>query len=133
MARNGYPPKQGLYDPRHEHDACGVGFVVDLKGRKSHEIVEQGIQVLLNLEHRGACGCEENTGDGAGILMQMPHRFLERECAELGIRLPAYEEYGAGTVFLPRLKKSRKQCEALFEQIAGEEGQQVLGWRTVPT
>ena len=133
MKRTGMPAKQGLYDPRHEHDACGVGFVVDLKGRKSHEIVEQGIQVLLNLEHRGACGCEENTGDGAGILMQMPHRFLEQECDKLGIKLPAYEAYGAGMVFLPRLEKSRKQCEALFEQIAGEEGQQVLGWRTVPT
>ena len=127
------PPKQGLYDPAHEHDACGVGFVVDLRGRKSHTIVEQGIQVLLNLQHRGACGCEENTGDGAGLLMQMPHKFLEQECDALGIKLPAYEEYGVGMVFLPRAEESRRQCEALIEQIVGEEGQGVLGWRNVPT
>jgi glutamate synthase (NADPH/NADH) large chain len=133
MMKNGIPARQGLYDPRHEHDACGVGFVVDLKGRKSHEIVEQAIQVLLNLEHRGACGCEENTGDGAGVLMQMPHKFLEQECDKLSIKLPAYEEYGVGMVFLPRDAGSRRQCEALFEQIVGEEGQRVLGWRTVPT
>src|SRR3990167_8128317 len=133
MKRIGTPARQGLYDPRHEHDACGVGFVVDLKGRKSHEIVEKAITVLLNLQHRGACGCEENTGDGAGMLMQMPHRFLEQECDKLGIKLPAYEAYGAGMVFLPRSERSRKQCEALFEQIVGEEGQLVLGWRTVPT
>ncbi len=97
MKRTLQPGKQGLYDPRHEHDACGVGFVVDLKGRKSHEIVEKAIQVLLNLQHRGACGCEENTGDGAGVLMQMPHAFLEQECDKLGVKLPAYEEYGAGS------------------------------------
>ena len=133
MRAAGIPARQGLYDPRHEHDACGVGFVVDLKGRKSHDIVVQGIQVLLNLEHRGACGCEENTGDGAGVLIQMPHRFLEQECDRLGISLPAYEEYGVGMVFLPRAEGSRRQCEALFEQIVREEGQQVLGWRTVPT
>jgi glutamate synthase (NADPH/NADH) large chain len=133
MRQKGIPARQGLYDPRHEHDACGVGFVVDLKGRKSHEIVEKAIQVLLNLQHRGACGCEENTGDGAGVLMQMPHAFLEQECDKLGVKLPAYEEYGVGMVFLPRDAESRRQCEALFEQIAGEEGQRVLGWRTVPT
>jgi len=131
--RSKAPAKQGLYDPRHEHDACGVGFVVDLKGRKSHAIVEQAIQVLLNLEHRGACGCEENTGDGAGILMQLPHRFLEAECDKLGIKLPALEEYGVGMVFLPRNVKSRVACERLFDQIAEEEGQRVLGWRDVPT
>src|SRR3970040_1852689 len=116
MKRTGMPAKQGLYDPRHEHDACGVGFVVDLKGRKSHEIVEHGIQVLLNLQHRGACGCEENTGDGAGVLMQMPHRFLEQECDKLRIKLPASEECGVGMVFLPRNADSRRTCEALFER-----------------
>jgi glutamate synthase (ferredoxin) len=127
------PPKQGLYDPQHEHDSCGVGFVVDLRGRKSHDIVEKAIEVLLNLEHRGACGCEENTGDGAGILMQTPHRFLQQECDKLGIRLPAYEQYGAGMVFLPRDVESRRACEELFERVVREEGQRVLGWRTVPT
>ena len=133
MSRTGIPARQGLYDPRHEHDACGVGFVVDLKGRKSHSIVEQAIQVLLNLQHRGACGCEENTGDGAGVLMQVPHRFLERECDTLGIKLPAYEEYGVGMVFLPQNVVSRVGCEALFEGIVEQEGQRLLGWRDVPT
>ena len=87
---SGLPPKQGLYDPRHEHDACGVGFVVDVKGRKSNDLVRKGIQVLLNLRHRGACGCEANTGDGAGVLLQMPHRFLEQQCDRLSIDLPAF-------------------------------------------
>src|SRR5215469_12461917 len=80
--RHGPPPKQGLYDPQFEHDACGVGFVVNVKGKKSHEIIEQALTVLLNLDHRGACGCEVNTGDGAGILMQMPHSFLKKVCAD---------------------------------------------------
>src|SRR5947209_19279505 len=90
------PLRQGLYDPQYEHDSCGVGFVVDLKNRKSHDIVEQAIQILLNLEHRGACGCEKETGDGAGILLQMPHRFLHDQCDRVGISLPALGEYGAG-------------------------------------
>src|SRR6266850_2312137 len=85
----GPPPAQGLYDPRHEHDACGVGFVVDIKGRKSHAIVRQALKVLINLLHRGACGCEPNTGDGAGILLQMPDKFLRKVCAPLGLTLPA--------------------------------------------
>ena len=89
MTRVGPPRKQGLYDPAHEHDSCGIGFVVDAHGKRSHSIVEQGVQVLLNLEHRGACGCEKNTGDGAGILMQIPHRFLAEECDKIGITLPA--------------------------------------------
>ena len=88
MNRRGRPQQQGLYDPRFEHDACGIGFVVDMKGRVSHEFVEMGIQMLLNLNHRGACGCEENTGDGAGILLQTPHRFFEGAGADAGIRLP---------------------------------------------
>jgi glutamate synthase (ferredoxin) len=129
----GYPAKQGLYDPWYEHDACGVGFVVDLKGRKSHDIVEKAIRVLLNLGHRGACGCEKNTGDGAGILMQMPHRFLLKECDRLKIHLPAYGEYGVGMVYLPTDAHDRRHCEGLFEQVVREEGQRVLGWRTVPT
>src|ERR671918_634152 len=90
----GLPSAQGLYDPRHEHDACGVGFVVDIKGRKSHDIVVKALTVLKNLLHRGACGCEPNTGDGAGILLQMPDRFLRRETARLGVALPPVGEYG---------------------------------------
>jgi glutamate synthase (NADPH) large chain len=133
MTHLALPEKQGLYDPWFEHDACGVGFIVDLKGRKSHDLVEKAIQILLNLEHRGACGCEKNTGDGAGILLQTPHRFLEQECDKLGIKLSAPGEYGAGLVFLPTDPAERGQCEALFEQIVRDEGQAFLGWRTVPT
>ncbi len=127
------PRKQGLYDPRHEHDACGVGFVVDIKGRKSRDIIDKAIQVLLNLEHRGACGCEDNTGDGAGILLQTPHNFLARESEKLEIDLPAPGRYAAGMVFLPVDPSSRRQCEHIFEEIVREEGQIFLGWRTVPT
>src|SRR6201995_6075313 len=97
----GLRPKQGLYDPQFEHDACGVGFVVNVKGKKSHEIITQALTVLLNLDHRGACGCEVNTGDGAGILMQMPHTFLQKVCAHGRIDLPAEGHYGAGIVYLP--------------------------------
>ncbi|HUM14639.1 MAG TPA: glutamate synthase large subunit [Candidatus Nitrosotalea sp.] len=129
----GMPPAQGLYDPAHEHDACGVGFVVDIKGRKSHAIVSQALTVLKNLLHRGACGCEVNTGDGAGILIQMPHPFLERECGKLGIALPAPGHYGAGLVFLPLDADDRAACRAVLERIAVEEGQVPLGWRPVPT
>src|SRR5437867_12696726 len=109
----GPPPAQGLYDPAHEHDACGVGFVVDIKGRKSHAIVSQALTVLKNLLHRGACGCEVNTGDGAGILIQMPHAFLLRECERVGFTLPAPGHYGAGLVFLPRAGPQPAQCQAV--------------------
>ncbi|HSA58429.1 MAG TPA: glutamate synthase subunit alpha, partial [bacterium] len=127
------PGKQGLYDPKYEHDACGVGFVANLKGRKSHEIIRQGLDVLMNLRHRGACGCEVNTGDGAGILLQVPHAFLEKETKKAGFALPAAGTYGVGMVFLPRGEKDRKRCEAKFEEIVKAEGQGVIGWRTVPT
>jgi len=127
------PEKQGLYDPQFEHDACGVGFVANVKGAKSHEIVRQGLQVLLNLNHRGACGCEPNTGDGAGILIQMPHGFLKKASSEVGIRLPEPRQYGVGMVFLPPDPMERRNCERLFEVVVAEEGQEVLGWRTVPT
>jgi glutamate synthase (NADPH/NADH) large chain len=129
----GMPEAQGLYDPAHEHDACGVGFVVDIKGRKSHAIVSQALQVLKNLLHRGACGCEVNTGDGAGILIQMPHAFLSRECAALGISLPSPRHYGAGLVFLPRDPEQAARCRAMLDAIVREEGQALLGWRRVPT
>lgn len=133
MNRVETPAKQGLYDPQYEHDACGVGFLVDLQARKSHDLVQKAIQVLLNLQHRGACGCEKNTGDGAGILLQMPQRFLEAQAEKVGIRLPAYGDYGVGMVFLPTDELDRRQCEDIFEKVIQEEGQAVLGWRTVPT
>src|SRR5437899_3717993 len=129
----GGPQAQGLYDPRHEHDACGVGFVVNIKGTRSHTIVRQALQVLINLLHRGACGCEVNTGDGAGILVQMPDRFLRKHAGALGVDLPAPGEYGAGMVFLPRDAAQREAVERLFEQTVTAEGQRVLGWRDVPT
>jgi glutamate synthase (ferredoxin) len=133
MTTPGVPPAQGLYDPRHEHDACGVGFVVDIKGRKSHAIVRQALTVLKNLLHRGACGCEPNTGDGAGVLVQMPDRFLRRECTQLGIPLPPVTEYGAGLVFLPRDPPQADKVRAVLHSIVEEEGQRLLGWRDVPT
>src|SRR5215813_13455824 len=102
---------QGLYDPQHEHDACGVGFVVDIKGRKSHDIVRKALQVLKNLQHRGACGCEVNTGDGAGILMQTPDAFLRKVAPA---PLPPAGEYGVGLIFLPRALPDRTAVEALF-------------------
>ncbi|HTJ17978.1 MAG TPA: glutamate synthase central domain-containing protein, partial [Steroidobacteraceae bacterium] len=128
----GLPPKQGLYDPAFEHDACGVGFVVDIKGRKSHRILQQGLQVLVNLDHRGACGAEEDSGDGAGVLVQMPHRFLLEACKKARIELPEPGQYGCGIVFLPRNPTLRRRIEERFEQIVQSEGQAVLGWRTVP-
>jgi len=124
---------QGLYDPRYEHDACGVGFVVHIKGRKSHAIVRQALTVLKNLLHRGACGCEPNTGDGAGILLQMPDRFLRRECGRLGITLPPAGDYGAALVFLPRDVIQREKIQSLIQTIVLEAGQRFLGWRDVPT
>jgi glutamate synthase domain-containing protein 2/glutamate synthase domain-containing protein 1/glutamate synthase domain-containing protein 3 len=128
----GLPEAQGLYDPRHEHDACGLGFVVNIHGEKRHDIILKGIEVLINLTHRGACGCDEETGDGAGILIQIPHGFFARECAQLGFPLPAPGEYAVGMVFLPVEKHSRLQCEGVFERIAREEGLEVLGWRDTP-
>ncbi len=133
MTHSGIPAKQGLYDPKFEHDACGIGFVVNIKGKKSHEIVEQALTVLQNLDHRGACGCEENTGDGAGILLQIPHAFLQNACAGLGFQLPKPGQYGVGMIFLPPDRELRHQCEEMLEEIVTSEGQQVLGWRSVPT
>jgi glutamate synthase (ferredoxin) len=123
-------PAQGLYDPQHEHDACGVGFVVHVKGAKSNSIIRQALQVLKNLQHRGACGCEVNTGDGAGILMQTPDRFLRKVAPA---PLPPVGAYGAGLVFLPHDSGHRAAIEALVHQIVEEEGQRLIGWRDVPT
>ena len=124
---------QGLYDPRFEHDACGVGFVVNIKGKKSNEILKQALTVLLNLRHRGAVGAEPNTGDGAGILFQLPHKFFQKVCAAENFRIPASGDYGVGMVLLPHDPKERRDCEEIYEKIIEEEGQQFLGWRTVPT
>ena len=126
------PRAQGLYDPQFEHDACGVGFVANIKGHRSHDIVQKGLRILKNLDHRGACGCDPETGDGAGILMQVPHAFLAKECEKLDFLLPAAGEYGVGLVFLPQELSERNRCAAMFEKIVREEGQRFLGWRTVP-
>ncbi len=128
----GLPPAQGLYRPEDEHDACGVGFVANIEGRKSHDIVLKGVQILINLAHRGACGCDPQTGDGAGILIQIPHAFFDREAKELGFSLPSPGEYGVGMVFLPVDRQDRLICEGLLEKISGEEGLTVLGWRDTP-
>ncbi len=127
------PNKQGLYDPRQEHDACGVGFVVHIKGRKGHEIVAQGLRILINLTHRGATGADPLQGDGAGILVQMPDSFLREACLQQNLRLPEAGAYGVGMTFLPRQAENRKRCETRIAQIVGEEGQRFLGWRDVPT
>ncbi len=126
------PGSQGLYDPRNERDACGIGFVASIRGVKSHDIILKGIQVLLNLTHRGACGCDPVTGDGAGILIQIPHAFFERECGRLGFTLPLPGEYGVGMVFLPVERHQRLICEGILERIVREEGLSVLGWRDTP-
>jgi glutamate synthase (NADPH) large chain len=128
----GLPPAQGLYRPELEHDACGIGLVASIKGERSHAIIRKGIQVLENLTHRGACGCDPETGDGAGISIQVPHRFFQRECASLGFTLPDEGEYGVGMVFLPVERQPRLACEGLLEEIATDEGLTVLGWRDTP-
>jgi glutamate synthase (ferredoxin) len=129
----GRPGKQGLYDPWYEHDACGVGFVVDIKGRKSHRILQQAIQVLRNLDHRGASGHETNTGDGAGVLIQIPHAFYQQVAKKDRLSLPGPGEYATGLVFLPRNPTKRRRLVETFEHIIQSEGQTLLGWRTVPT
>src|SRR5450755_1511744 len=129
---DGLPVEQGLYDPRNEHDACGIGFVVNIKGEQSHEIILKGLEILINLAHRGACGCDAETGDGAGILIQIPHKFFARECHQLGFTLPAPGEYGVGMVFLPVEPSHRLLAEGILERIAREEGLTVLGWRDTP-
>ena len=129
-----YPPHaQGLYDPAHEHDACGLGFIAHIKGRKTHAIVEQGLLILKHLTHRGATGADPLQGDGAGILVQLPDAFLRRACGKLGITLPAIGQYGVGMVFLPQEPASRMACEQEIERAISAEGQVLLGWRDVPT
>jgi glutamate synthase (ferredoxin) len=127
------PSKEGLYDPQQEHDACGVGFVVHQKGKKSHSIVEQALTILVNLEHRGACGCEANTGDGAGILTQIPDRFLRKVTASLGFSLPAVGNYAVGMTYTSQEPAKRAAARQIFADIVAAEGSRVLGWRDVPT
>jgi glutamate synthase domain-containing protein 2/glutamate synthase domain-containing protein 1/glutamate synthase domain-containing protein 3 len=123
---------RGLYDPCFEHDACGVGMICNMHGEKSHRIIADGLQILVNLTHRGACGCDETTGDGAGILMQMPHVFLKKISGQASINLPAEKEYASGLVFLPPDPQQRQICMDHFEAVVQAEKQQFLGWRRVP-
>jgi len=127
MARN-----RGLYRPEFERDACGIGFVANIKGNKNHQVVSDALTILENMEHRGACGCENNTGDGAGILIQTPHAFFFDECLKMGVHLPAFGRYGVGSVFFPREIRLREECRDIFSRTAEELGLEVLAWRKVP-
>lgn len=133
MNMRGMPARQGLYDPMYEHDACGIGFIANLKNKASHEMVRNGLQILCHLEHRGGQGSDPETGDGAGILTGIPHAFFKK-CAEaLGFKLPASGKYGVGMLFLPMDETLRNKYEKQLEEIIQAEGQKLLGWRTVPT
>ncbi len=132
MAFSHYPSPQGLYDSRFEHDACGIGFVVSIKGKRTHKTLKQALEVLVNLSHRGAVGSEADMGDGAGVLLQIPHKFFKEECPGLGISLPPAGNYGVGMLFFSR---NSRECSAQKERLEGiilEEGQSLLGWRRVP-
>ncbi|MFA5088650.1 MAG: glutamate synthase large subunit [Candidatus Omnitrophota bacterium] len=132
MKNSAYPAKAGLYDPSLEHDSCGVGFVAHIDGHKNHDIIERAIEVLKKLLHRGATGEDAKTGDGAGILVQIPDDFLRRECKALGLSLPGLGAYGAGMIFFPPEKDLREKCEKHIEQVVAEERLSFLGWRDVP-
>ncbi|HLZ17090.1 MAG TPA: hypothetical protein VKQ08_08615, partial [Cyclobacteriaceae bacterium] len=123
----------GLYDPSFEKDSCGVGFVANIKGRKSHQIVSDALTMLERMAHRGACGCEPNTGDGAGILIQVPHEFFNSECSKLGFKLPAFGHYGVGLVFFPRDPKVREECRTVLNRQIKKMKMALLGYRIVPT
>src|SRR4051794_1075918 len=122
----------GLYDPSFEHDACGIGFVANIKGNKSHKIISDALTVSENMEHRGACGCENNTGDGAGIMIQMPHEFFFEECMKLGVHLPPFGKYGVGVIFFPREIRLREECREIFNRCAEKLGLEILAYRRVP-
>jgi glutamate synthase (NADPH) large chain len=122
----------GLYHPSFEHDACGIGFVANIKGGKSHQIISDALTVLENMEHRGACGCENNTGDGAGIMIQMPHEFFFDECIKLGVHLPSYGKYGVGVIFFPKEIRLREECRDIFNRTAEKLGLEILAYRKVP-
>jgi glutamate synthase (NADPH/NADH) large chain len=127
------PVASGLFDPNVEKDSCGVGFIADIKGRKSHQTVEDGLTILLNLEHRGATGADPRSGDGAGILVQMPHKFFLKETKKLGIELPELGHYAVGILFMPHDKEWRGKIQKVYEEQAAAEGMKVLGWRDVPS
>ncbi|CAN5213878.1 glutamate synthase large subunit [soil metagenome] len=122
----------GLYDPSFEHDSCGIGFVANIKGNKSHKIISDALTVLENMEHRGACGCENNTGDGAGIMIQTPHEFFFDECSKLGLHLPPFGKYGVGVIFFPREIRLREECREIFSRCAEKLGLEILAYRKVP-
>src|SRR3984885_6079819 len=126
------PPAEALYDPSKEHDSCGVGFVADMRNRKSHDILEKGLQILVNLDHRGAVGADPSLGDGCGVLAQIPHAFFAPECAKLGVDLPPPGHYGIGQFFMPRDAGARNQVREIVEEVVAAEGLSVLGWRDVP-
>ena len=127
------PKAQGLYDPNFEHENCGIGLIVDMKGRKSHKIVQGALEICVNLDHRGGCGCDPITGDGAGIFIQLPHRFFTSVCQkECGFEVPAEGDYGVGFVFLSKDAEERRSEESVIEDIIQEEGLHLIGWRDVP-
>ena len=128
----GLPPRQGLYNPENEHDNCGVGFICNIKNKQSHDIIKKGLQILVNLDHRGAVGADPLAGDGAGIIIQIPHKLLAEECSKLGFDLPEPGDYAVGQVFLPQDNAARARCEKAFETVIAREGQVLLGWRDVP-
>ncbi len=133
MTKHGLPTRQGLYDPRFEHDACGIGFVADIRGRPSQRIIQQGVEVLVNLTHRGACGCDPETGDGAGLLLQIPHEFFRQRATEMGFSLPPAGDYAVGMVFLSPQESASRAGRQMLEETALAEGMEVLAWRRVPT
>lgn len=125
-------PANSLYLPETEHDACGIGFLTNLHGRKSHHTVANALTMLENMEHRGACGCEPETGDGAGILLQVPHEFLKEECAKEGLALPEAGTYGVGMVFFPNREAVRDRCRKVLQEAAEKLGLRILGYRELP-
>src|SRR5215510_10912548 len=131
MALQAVAEAQGLFDPSREYDACGVGFIANLKGGKTHKLIEDALCILENLEHRGAVGADPIAGDGAGVLIQIPHAFLEAECARLKFTLPKPGHYACGHLFLPQDERLRAHCERVWMRIIREEGLEFLGWRSV--
>ena len=124
--------KTGLYSPAFEHDSCGIGFVANIKSTKSHQIISDALTILENMEHRGACGCENNTGDGAGIMIQMPHEFFFDECGKLGVHLPPFGKYGVGVLFFPKEIRLKEECRDIFNRCAEKLGLEILAYRKVP-
>ncbi len=122
----------GLYDPSFEHDACGIGFIANIKNIKSHQTISDALTILENMEHRGACGCEDNTGDGAGLTIQTPHEFFFDECLKDGVHLPAYGKYAVGVIFFPKDLPLREECRSIFNRAADKLGLPILHYRKVP-